>query len=91
MGTFPSAACGICSEEYGVAATWRLASEPARTDRALVATGRAPPKYIEYRDVAQMVARLVWERAVVFGCDFQKSEQSGEKRRKRERIVIGRR
>ena len=30
---------------------------------------------------------IFWEHAVVFGCDFQKSEQSGEKRRKREEIA----
>jgi len=40
-----------------------------------------------YRGVAQMVERLVWERAVDFGYGFQKSEQSGEKRRKREEIA----
>ena len=39
------------------------------------------------RGVAQLVARLLWERAVVFGCGFQKSEQSSEKRRKREEIA----
>ena len=40
-----------------------------------------------YQDIAQLAARLLWERAVVFGCGFQKSEQSGEKRRKREEIA----
>ena len=40
-----------------------------------------------HRGVAQLVARVLWERAVVFGCGFQISEQSGEKRRKREEIA----
>ena len=46
-----------------------------------------PLPQVNYRGVAQLVERVVWERAVVFGCGFQKSEQSGKKRRKREEIA----
>ena len=68
MGTFPSAAGGGRSEEKGVAVTWRLASFQQKRRQRLShnrkRSGQLQRKLNKYRDVAQLVARLVWDQDV---------------------------
>jgi len=70
-GETAHAACGGCSKPFRVAATWRMASELANADRALVATGSALALGNEierrrWRMKREFVGAAVGDRQVVF-------------------------
>ena len=69
MGTFPSAAGGGSSEELGVAAVAEHLTNTFVECEAVTATGSAATTAFSllnliFRDVAQLVARLVWDQDV---------------------------